>query len=297
VLGGAVLRSNVVRVGFLTHLLWDRYGPFWAGLARAAGAEVVRPEREAIVARLTDPRVAHAPAVAFRLAVAAALALEDVDLIVAPRLNPERDGGPGGAQDPWIADLPATLERVRGAGPIIVPVAADLTGPLETDAVSFLARLVHEPARVRRAWAQQRASARPPRRGAPEGRVRPSEQRTVAVVGQPWLATPAVARLATGVGEQPLVAAAFDPEDLRAEGRRVDARLIDTDAEALGAVRRFARSAGVDALRFVVDGGSGSDAWLARRAEALAPRRVEVVDLRTLGDDEARLRALVDAVG
>ncbi|MDF1524428.1 MAG: hypothetical protein P1P87_16625 [Trueperaceae bacterium] len=286
-----------MRVGFLTHLLWDRYGPFWVGLARAGGAEVVRPDLEAVLARLTDPRVAHAPAVAFRLAVAAALALEDVDLIVVPRLNPERDGGPGAAQDPWIADLPATLERVRGAGPTIVPVAADLTGRLETAAVSFLARLVHEPARVRRAWAQQRAAARAPRRAAPEGRVRPSEQRTVAVVGQPWLATPAVARLATRAGEQPLTPASFAPDDLRAEGRRADPRLIDTDAEALGAVRRFARSAGVDEVRFVLDGGSGSDAWLARRAEALAHRRIEVVDLRSLADDEARLRALIDAVG
>jgi hypothetical protein len=290
---GAVLRSFVVRVGFLTHLLWDRYGPFWSSLAVAAGADPVHPDPEAVLDHLTDDRVAAVPDVVFRLAVAAALALDDTDLIVVPSLNPERDGGPGGAQDPWIADLPAALGRVRGAGPPLWPVAADLALAVETPAVSFLARLVHEPAKVRRAWAQHRAAARPPRRVPPPGAVRPSDGRVVAVVGQPWLATPAVARLATGPTERPLGPYGYDPEELRAEGRRVEARLIDTDAEALGAVRRFGRSAGVDVLRLVVDGGSASDAWLARRAEALAPRRLEVVDLRTLGDADARLRALL----
>ena len=290
---GAVLRFVVVRVGFLTHLLWDRYGPFWASLVGAAGADVVRPDPDAVLARLTDPRVGAVPGVAFRLAVAGALALDDVDLIVVPRLNPERDGGPGGAQDPWIGDLPAALARTRGAGPTLWPVAADLAVPVESAAVSLLAHLVHEPAKVRRIWAQHRAAAKPARRSHPEGRVRPSDLRAVAVVGQPWLATPEIARLATGPTERATGAFAFDPEELRAEGRRIDERLIDTDAEALGAIRRFGRSAGVDVLRLVVDGGSGSDAWLARRAEALAPRRLEVVDLRTLGTPEARLRALL----
>ncbi len=288
-----MLRFYVVRVGFLTHLMWDRYGPFWASMVLAAGAEVVRPDPDAVLERLTDPRVGDVAGVAFRLAFAATLALEENDLIVVPRLNPERDGGPGGAQDPWIGDLPAALARARGAGPTLWPVAADLTLPLETAAVSLLAHLVHEPAKVRRIWAQHRAAARPPRRAPVEGRVRPSEGRTVAVVGQPWLATPDVARLATGPTERPTGPYAFDPAELRAEGRRFDARLIDTDAEALGAIRRFGRSAGVDVLRLVVDGGSGSDAWLARRAEVLAPRRLEVVDLRTLGAPEARLRALL----
>jgi hypothetical protein len=290
---GAVLRFLVVRVGFLTHLMWDRYGPFWSAVVRAAGAEVVRPDAEAVVQRLTDPRVGAVPGVAFRLAVAATLALEEADLIVVPRLNPERDGGPGGAQDPWIGDLPAALARARGSGPTLWAVAADLGLPLETPAVSLLAHLVHEPAKVRRIWAQHRAAARPARRAPVEGRVRPSDLRSVAVVGQPWLATPEVARLATGPGERPTGPYAFDPVELRAEGRRVDARLIDTDAEALGAIRRFGRAANVDVVRLVIDGGSGSDAWLARRAEALAPRRLEVVDLRTLGAPEARLRALL----
>ncbi len=288
-----MLRFDVVRVGFLTHLLWDRYGPFWASMVRAAGVEVLLPEADAVLERLTDPRVADVSGVAFRLALAAALALEDADLIVVPRINPERDGGPGGAQDPWIGDLPSALARARGSGPTLWPVAVDLTLPLETAAVSLLAHLVHEPAKVRRIWAQHRAAARPPRRAPVEGRVRPSDLSSVAVVGQPWLATPEVAKLATGPAERPTGPYAFDPAELRAEGRRIDARLIDADAEALGAIRRFGRSAGVDVLRLVVDGSSGSDAWLARRAEALVPRRLEVVDLRTLGAPDARLRALL----
>jgi hypothetical protein len=53
-----VIPSSSVRVGFLTHLLWDRYGPFWTTLTRAAGSEVVLPVPAAVVARLADPRVA-----------------------------------------------------------------------------------------------------------------------------------------------------------------------------------------------------------------------------------------------
>lgn len=288
-----MLRSVLVRVGFVTHLLWDRYGPFWTALARSVEAEAVVAEPDAVLDRLTDPRVAAATGVVFRLAVAAALALDDVDLLVVPRLNPDRDGAPGGGQDPWIADLPAALERARGPGPAIWPVASDLGAALENEAVPFLARLVHDPARVRRAWSQHRAEARPPRRAGGGPLRRPSDGRTVAVVGQPWLATPALARLTARADEQVVGPWTVDPAELREEGRRVDARWIDSDAEALGAVRRFARTASVDVVRLVVDGTSGSDAWLARRAEALAPRRLEVVDLRDVGEPEARVRALL----
>ncbi len=290
-----MLPSFVVRIGFLTHLLWDRYGPFWVSLARAAGAEVVFAEPDEVLARLTDPRTAAPPAIAFRLAVAAALALEDVDLLVVPRLNPETDGGPGSGQDPWIADLPATLGRTVGGGPTLWPVDAHLAGSLETPAVTFLARIARDAGSVRRVWSQHRAAARPPRRVPPSLTVRPSDLRTVAVLGQPWTATPALTRLATRPAEHGVGPYGFEPADLRAEGWRVEPRWIDTDAEALGAVRRFARAAAtVQTLRLVIDAASGSDAWLQRRAEALAPRRLEVVDLRDVGDDERRLRALLD---
>jgi hypothetical protein len=282
-----------VQVGFLTHLLWDRYGPFWTTLTRAAGAEVVLPSPDAVIERLTDPRVAVAPAVAFRLAVAAALALEDVDLLVAPSLNPDDGATRGAAQDPWVADLPTMLARSVPGLPPVWSLPIDLDRPVESEAVTFLRRLTPDVGVVRRAWSQHRAEAHPGRRlqrGVPQA---PAGTVTVAVLGQPWWATPAVAALLVRPSELAVGPYAFEPGELREEARRVDASLVDTDAEALGALRRFARSGAVGALRWVVDGASGSDLWLARRAQAIAGERVELVQLRDLAAPERSLRALL----
>jgi hypothetical protein len=292
-----VLPSTVVRVGFLTHLLWDRYGPFWTTLTLAAGSEVVLPDPDAVVARLADPRVAVAPTVAFRLAIAAALALEDVDLLVAPNLNPDDGATRGAAQDPWVADLPTMLARSVPGLPPVWALPTDLGRPVESDAIAFLRRLTPDVGAVRRAWSQHRAEARPPRRarrGVPQV---PAGAVTVAVLGQPWWATPAVAALVARSDEHAVGPYAFDPADLRAEARRVDPALVDTDAEALGALRRFARAGAVDALRWVVDGASGSDLWLSRRAQAIAGARVELVPLRDLADRERTFRALLHPGG
>ena len=292
----AVLPSTVVRVGFLTHLLWDRYGPFWATLARAAGAEVVLPAPADVVARLTDPRVAAASAVAFRLAIGAALALEDVDLLVVPRLNPEDGGDRGAGQDPWVADLPTMLGRTVPGLPPLWPVPAELDRPVESAAVSFLRRLTPDAGILRRAWSQHRAEARPARRSAATTAA-PAGAATIALVGQPWWATPAMATLFAGPDERMVGPYAWTPAGLRDEGRRLDPGLIDTDAEALGAVRRCARSATIARLRLVVDGGAGSDLWLARRAAEIAPRQLEVVDLRGQPEPERVIEALLLPAG
>lgn len=286
-----------MRVGFLTHLLWDRYGPFWTTLTRAAGAEVVLPSAAEVVARLADPRVGVAPAVAFRVAIAAGLALEDVDLLVVPELNTPVQDGPGAAQDPWIAALPTMLRRSVPGLPAVWSVPASLEGPVESHAVTFLHRLTPDAGTVRRAWSQHRAEARPPRRRAPrEARAAPlghAAATTVrALCGQAWWATRLVADLLVGPNERWVGPYLNDPSALRAEGRRLDPSLIDTDAEALGAVRRSARSSEVAGLCLVIDGGAGSDLWLARRAEAVAPGKVEVYDLRR----HPRPEDLVDAL-
>lgn len=292
-----MLPSTVVRVGFLTHLLWDRYGPFWATLTRAAGAEVVLPGPDDVVDRLADPRVSVAQTVAFRLAIAAALALEDVDLLVAPSLNPDDGATRGAAQDPWVADLPTMLARSVPGLPPVWALPADLGRAVENEAIPFLRRLTPDVGVVRRAWSQHRAEAHPPRRTRRGGPQTPSEAVTVAVLGQPWWATPAVAALVVRPAEHAVGPYAYDPADLRAEARRVDAGLVDTDAEALGALRRFARAGAVGALRWIVDGASGSDLWLSRRARTIAGERVELVPLRDLADREHTLRALLHPGG
>ena len=279
----------VVRVGFIHHLLFDRYGPWWSSLCRAAGADVVVAPPEAALAHAVEPAVAQAPALAFKLAIASALALQDVDLLVVPQLNPERDGGRGAAQDPWIADLPATLAGSAMGLPPIVAVPADLDDRVEGVAMTLLHRLTSDPGAIRRTWLRHRASIRPVRRSS--GLPSASPQKVIAFAAQPWWATRPVLE---ALGETSAWIAPFmiDPADLRAEGWRLEPELIDTDAEALGAVRRFARSASVSSLRLLIDGASGADAWLARRARVIAGERLEVVDLRTL----PQARHVVDAL-
>ncbi len=159
--------------------------------------------------------------------------------------------------------------------------------------MTFLRRLTSDVGVVRRAWSQHRASAQPPRRGTAAPMAAPPGTPTVALVGQPWWITPEVAALATRPGERVSAPFDLDPAALREEGRRVDAALVDSDAEALGAIRLYARSAAIARLRLVVDGAADSDAWLTRRAQALVPRRLEVVDVRDLGDPEQLLLALL----
>lgn len=267
-----------LRVGFVTQLLWERYGRFWVDLVRGAGAKPVSATPEGSVAALE--RLAHDdfPASAFRLAAAQALALADCDLVIVPRLNPESDSQRGGAQDRWIADLPGALAAALPGVGEIVAVSAYPDTEIETQAVILLRRLLSDVGAVPRVWSRHRSAAERQARGA----VRQQRQRgdagrlaaggQTALIGQPWTLTPEVmARLAT-------TDAAFvsqlelDPRRCREEGRRVDERLIDTDAEVLGAVRMLSRRAGVSALRIVVDGPSptevaASDAWLAKRAQ------------------------------
>lgn len=285
-----MLPSEVVRVGFLTHLLWDRYGPFWRGLAESVGAEVVRPTPDAVIDRLADRRLSQVPGVAARLAVATALALDGVDLVVVPQLNPDDGGRRGAAQDPWVADLPTMLARVAPGLPAVWAVPADLRGPVDGAAVTFLHRLTTDAGLARRAWSRHRAEARPPRRPAPAPAA--AGRRRVALLGQPWWTTPAMAELASHPGEHVTAASVHDPEALRVEGRRWEQGLVDSDAEALGALRRSARAASVDALRWIVDEDAPADLWLTRRARERAGERLEVVALRDLGAEPV-VRALL----
>jgi len=277
-----VLPWEVVRVGFLTHLLWDRYGPFWETLVRSVGAEVVRPPLAGLVARLTDARLAEADALVFKLAIAASLSLDDVDFLVVPLLLAEDGTSRGAAQDPWIAALPTMLERSLPGLPPVVGVPARLDGEIETLAVALLRRLTGDVGAIRRAWSTHRLEVRPPRRPPPP--ATPAGVLSSALLGSPWLATERVLAATPFAGEPSVGPWQFPPEVLREEGLRIDSKLADSDAEALGALRRLARSGSVGRLRWLTDESSGSDAWLLRRARALAGDRLEVVSMEQLGD-------------
>jgi hypothetical protein len=263
-----------MRVGFVTRLLWDRYGPFWLRLLEAAGAEVALPDAERVAGALADPRVEAVSGAAFRRAAAEAIALSACERIVVPDLNAGYAGSRGSAQDPFVADFPAALARAVPGLPPLAAVPAELDAPgLEGAAVGLLSVVSPSPGGVRRVWQTHRADARPPRPGgAPTARLT-SPATTVALVGQPWHLTEALRAGLEGPGEHLLSAHQLAPADLREEGLRADPGLAPTDAEALGAVRRFARRGDVATVRMVVDPTSGADAWLERRARALTRRR------------------------
>mgnify|MGYP001003820958 CR=1 FL=1 len=129
-----MLNSQAVRVGFVTQLLWPRYGRFWQQLAEAAGAESVFPDLAGVSAALHDEAVRNVPGAAFRLAAAQAVSLaEEVDVLVVPRLNRESEVARGAGQDPWISDFPGALQSAVPGLPAIRPVLAELDAGVETE--------------------------------------------------------------------------------------------------------------------------------------------------------------------
>ena len=279
-----------MRVGFLTPILWDRYGPFWQRLVAAVGAEPVLPEPEAVLsaAETITPADGRLP----WLARATLRALADVDAVVVPRLLPSGVQGGGSAQDPWVADLPALLERAEPGAATLIAVPAE-TGPeVEGAVIPVLTRLQPDAGRVRRAWAQHRSEALRPWRPAPVAPAR-ADGRRIALVGAPWWCVDALARHLTAPGETLVGQHASDPAELRAEGRRWNRVLNDVDAEVLGGVRRFARRSDVAAVRMITDDAAMADAWWSRRARGLAAERVELTTLADAVDPEALVRLLV----
>lgn len=276
-----MLNSVSVRVGFVTQLLWHRYGPFWQHLAEAAGAHTVFPTLEGVHRALQRDDVREVPGAAFRLAAAQALSLaEDVDLLVVPQLNRESAVARGAGQDPWIADFPGALQSTVPGVPPLRPVPAYLDDAVEPEAVAFLQELTREAALVGRVWSRVRTQVRPFKPPPVTWNYRPGELATVALLGQPWLLNDALAKAVAAPGEHVVSQHRLDPALLREEGHRADPQLVDTDAETLGAARLAARRSSVSRLRLVVDPGSGSDAWLARRVEKVAHKAVHVVNLQ-----------------
>lgn len=255
-----------MRVGFVTQLLWNRYGPLWRRLVTDVGAEVVLPPNEPNSTH--HVRLEQIPGLAFRLAAAQALALADCDLLIVPDLNPAADSPRGGGQDPWIASFPEALPNAVSGLPPLIPVPAGSSGDLEGLVIETLFRLSRDAAAVRRSWQRHRSAATAPSRPL-RWPAAAAGVRTVALVCQPWLSSDALAAAVLGDSPDTRVLAqhTIDPQSLRREGERLDQELIATDLEVLGAARLFSRRAGVDEVRAVIDHESGADVWLARRIE------------------------------
>lgn len=288
-----MLDFAAVRVGFVTQLLWARYGPLWVRLVRDAEAEVLLATEDQVRTALLDPRVAAVEPVAFRLAAAQALSLQGSDLLVVPDLNPDPVDSAvvrperGGGADPWIADFPDALHGALASLPPTIRVPTAGGREIEGTVVTALQNLLHDPHAVRRIWARRRAEAQPRRLAAVRWSRRAGERRTVGVLGQPWLLSDRLVERASDEGEHVVAQHRLDPRALREEAGRLPGAYALTDAETLGAARLFARRGSVDAVRFVVDRGSGADAWLADRARALIRKPFEVRSLQDVlaGED------------
>lgn len=266
-----------MRVGFITQLLWPRYGDFWVRLVEGVGAEARFPDSGRVLEHLPDNRLVDVPGAVFRLAVAQALSLQDTDLIVAPDLNFGTEVARGSGQDAFIASFPEALSSRFSGLPPIVAVPATLLD-LETRAVEFLLTLSRDAAQVRRVWERNRALAVPPRYAEPRWTVHPFE--TVGVVGQPWLLSEALVARLQGETGHTVSQHRLEPQTLREEGWRAEPRLVPTDAEVLGAARLLGRRAAVARLRFVADASSSADAWLAAQVTKLTHKPLSVTYLQ-----------------
>lgn len=269
-----------MRLGFITQLLWHRYGMFWTELFKEFEFEPVFATEEAVVRHLSDTRVQAIPGLAFQLAAAQALALQEVDTLFAPDLNPGEDIPRGSGQDPWVASFPETLASSVGGLPLVTSVPAVPTADFEARATQLLLTITHDAARSRRALERHRSRALPARLPKPRFNRIPGEMTTVGIVGQPWLLTPKVLGQVKKEGVHAVAQSAFEPASLREEGWRLEERLVASDAETLGAARLLARRGTVDSLLFIADGSSGADMWLEARIRKLVHKDVETVYLQ-----------------
>lgn len=271
-----------MKVGFITQLLWPRYGDFWTQLVSGAGLGVVTPPDDQVRGALNDARLERVPGTAFKLAAAQALVLE-ADVIIAPDLNPGESATRGGGQDAFIADFPGALAATLSGLPPVIAVPAALSGGLEGLVVSTLLNLTHDPGLVRRVWERYRSAARAPRLPEPRWRVRPSEGGTVGVVGQPWLLSDTLARRVAGdahwVSQQQL-----EPNLLRTEGRRAVPGLVGTDTEVLGAARFLGRKGSVERLVMITDEASPTDAFLLAQVQKLVHKPLTVAAIGRLDE-------------
>jgi len=269
-----------VRVGFVRSVLWSRYGPFWERLIREAAGDVVVASAPEVERWWADPRLDAISGRAFRLAGAEALALASCDLLLVPAVNAGYEGHRGSAQDPFVADLPASLAQVLAGLPRVVGIPTDLDAEgLEALAVTVLHIVNPSPGLVRRVWQTHRTYAKPRSLPGVPAPSLGSPRLPVALVGQPWNLNDAVASLVAREGEAFLRADHLPVALLREEGWRLDPKMAPSDAEALGAVRRFARRSDVTRFRLIVDPESGADAWLAKRVRDVARKPVEEIQL------------------
>jgi hypothetical protein len=267
-----------VRIGFVTQLLWSRYGDFWLHALQGIDAEAVFAPLEAVKARFGDEHLRNIPGMMFQLATAQALALDDVDIIVVPSLN-DSDAARGSGQEAWVADFPNMLTTF-GNFPKILSIPAGLED-VESLAIETLLSLSRESAKVKRSWERNSHRAKPKRFPDMHWTKLPYQKEIVGVLGQPWILTSRVLSLLDSSESLMLAQSQLEPKFLIQEAPK-QKRHIDTDAEVLGAAHFFNRKGAIDRLLFIADQASPADIWLEKHIRQLSSKPLEVRYLQDL---------------
>jgi hypothetical protein len=278
-----------MRVGFIKQLLWERYGEMWVRLLEGMGAEVQFADPTEVKKQFeAHPEI---PGISFRLAVAEALTLIDTDLLVVPDLNPNEEVARGSGQNPWIARFPEVLQRVAGLPPV-VKVPARLAADLEPLVLETLLSLQRDLTRVRLVWERNQQTLKPKHYPEPRWSKLPGQSEVVGVIGQPWLLTQQLLRLLERPERHLVSQQQFNPAALREEARRLEKRLIASDAEILGAAHYFNRKGNVDKLLALIDNSSGADVWLEKQIRKIVSKPLEVVYLQDLVPEDRVVETL-----
>lgn len=174
-----------MRVGFVTQLLWSRYGIFWQKFFESLEAEIIFPTKEATQKHLSRLDGTSFSSYSFKIAVAQAASLNDVDILVVPDINYGGTSIKGSGQDPWIADFPEALQQTLGALPKIIVAPANAQ-PNITEFEAMLIDQVYnlvDAGVMRRAWGSKKSLLRTKKIKRDQG----AEQRAIsAVLGQAW---------------------------------------------------------------------------------------------------------------
>lgn len=277
-----------MRIGFITQLHWNRYGDFWQNIIKDAGAQPIFANKEEILANLKDERLENIDNHIFKIAAAEALALKDVNLIIAPDLNQNKEATKGGGQDPWLANFPAALQKVVKGLPAIYAVPSQNTADIQEKAIELLMSLTHSPSVAKRILNEHIAKLKAEFKDI---RHIDKYRDAPALIGQEWLID-SFLELASNDFDL-IKQSEINPESLKEEAARHDKNLIDSDAEVLGASYLFNRKAAINRILFLADQTSANDLWLERRAKKIVRKDFKTIYIQDLLNNEDLLIELI----
>jgi hypothetical protein len=265
-----------VRIGLLDTWLAGRYLPFWEPYLEGLGLELVRPEP-------VEPSLPIFLPASLVAAQVGNLKAQGVDYLLIPDAQGDVQSERGGAQNPWIFDLGASLARYLPGLPPMLRVPAYLSPELVGFAAEVGQTLTKNPMLTRRALnkTQYLLQYSPP---LPKN---PSSNRSVGIVTLPMVQEDS--RLQGGIVEalQKVGLSPFwpdlPPSRLREEGQRVGIPLdLPTDLEFAGASHYLSRLGKVKALVYLMVPDSDPIPNLARK---LARRVRKPHRTLTVGED------------